>query len=139
MTRIVDSIAELVGNTPMLRLTPPAGGEGVEILAKLELLNPGGSIKDRPIREMLDAAAARGELLPGATVIEASSGNTGIALAMLAAGRGHPCVVVMPEDMSVERRWLMQAYGARVELTRKEDGMRGSMARAAAIAEQVQA
>lgn len=138
MTRIVDSIAELVGQTPMLRLAPPPGSAaGVEILCKLELLNPGGSIKDRPIREMLDAAARRGELQPGATVIEASSGNTGIALAMLAAGRGHPCVVVMPEDMSVERRWLMQAYGARVVLTPKAEGLRGSLVRAQAIAEEV--
>lgn len=140
MNRIVDSIAELVGQTPMLRLSAPAGSaDGVEILAKLELLNPGGSIKDRPIREILDAAAARGELAPGATVIEASSGNTGIALAMLAASRGHPCVVVMPEDMSVERRWLMSAYGARVELTRKNDGIRGSIARANALAETIAA
>ncbi|MCB9738309.1 MAG: PLP-dependent cysteine synthase family protein [Deltaproteobacteria bacterium] len=137
--RIVDRMDELIGMTPMLRLAAEAAAPEVEILAKLELLNPGGSIKDRPIREMLDAAAARGELAAGATVIEASSGNTGIALAMLAASRGHPCVVVMPEDMSVERRWLMQAYGARVVLTRKEDGMRGSLARATAIAEEVHA
>lgn len=133
MSRIVNHLSELIGGTPMLRLdrlTP----DGVELLAKLEFLNPGCSIKDRPMREILDAAQARGELRPGATLIEASSGNTGISLAMLAAERGYGCIVVMPEDMSVERRNLMRAYGARIELTAREAGMGGSMARARAFA-----
>lgn len=108
---------------------------GVELYAKCEFLNPGGSVKDRPIREMLNAAAARGELTPGATIIEASSGNTGISLAMLCAERGYACVVVMPEDMSIERRNLMKAYGARIVLTARERGMNGSMARARQIAD----
>ncbi len=135
---IVDAIDEVIGRTPLLRLPSPAGcAPGVQILAKLEFLNPGGSIKDRPVLSMLDAAAARGELRRGDTVIEASSGNTGIALAMLAAARGYLCVIVMPEDMSVERRYLMAAYGARVELTRKEDGIRGALQRAQAVAAEV--
>ena len=136
MTTTVDNLAELIGNTPLLRLSELAP-DGVELLAKCEFLNPGGSIKDRPIRQMLDAAEARGELPTGCTLIEASSGNTGISLAMLAAARGYKCVVVMPEDMSVERRNLMKAYGARIELTAKERGMGGSMARARQVADQI--
>ena len=138
MFKIVDTLSELIGQTPLLRLSrlaPP----GVEVLAKLEFLNPGGSIKDRPIREMLDAAERRGELRAGATLIEASSGNTGISLAMLAAERGYACVVVMPEDMSVERRQIMQAYGARIVLTPRRDGIGGSMARAREIAAEISA
>lgn len=134
MSRIVQSVAELIGNTPMLDLSGLAPA-GVELYAKCEFLNPGGSVKDRPIREMLNAAAARGELTPGATIIEASSGNTGISLAMLCAERGYACVVVMPEDMSIERRNLMKAYGARIVLTARERGMNGSMARARQIAD----
>lgn len=135
MTRIVDSIAALIGATPMLRLPTPTGAApGVELLAKLEFLNPGGSIKDRPILQMLDAAERRGELVGGTTLIEASSGNTGIALAMLGAARGYPVIVVMPEDMSIERRRLMAAYGARVELTPMHEGMRGAVERAREIA-----
>ena len=138
MSRIVDNLAELIGNTPLLRLSDLAPA-GVEVLAKCEFLNPGGSIKDRPIREMLDAAQERGDLQPGSTIIEASSGNTGIALAMVAAARGYPCMVVMPEDMSVERRNLMRAYGAKIELTSKERGMGGAMARARQLAESITA
>ena len=138
MSRIVDAVSELIGNTPMLRLHGLAD-PGVELLGKLELLNPGGSIKDRPIREMLDAGLANGSLSPGATLIEASSGNMGISLSMLAAERGHPCIVVMPEDMSVERRNLMRAYGARIELTSMKEGMRGSMARAREVADELRA
>ncbi len=134
MSRIVDSLADLIGNTPMLRLNRLAP-DGIELLAKAEFLNPGSSVKDRPIREMLDAAEARGDLRPGATLIEASSGNTGIALAMLAAERGYECIVVMPEDMSIERRNLMRAYGARIELTARQDGMGGSMTRTRQLAE----
>ena len=136
MARIVTSVSELIGSTPMIRLSD--ADAPVEILAKCELLNPGGSIKDRPIRQMLDAAEARGELSPGATVIEASSGNTGISLAMLCAERGYRCIVVMPEDMSVERRLLMSGYGARIVLTGKAHGMTGSLAKAREIAAEVQ-
>lgn len=132
---IHDRLSDLIGDTPLLRLhrlSPP----GVEILAKAEFCNPGGSIKDRPIREMLDAAEARGELKPGAVILEATSGNTGISLAMLCAERGYGCIVVMPEDMSLERRRILRAFGARVELTAKELGMAGAMARARELAAQ---
>ena len=137
MGGIVDNLSELIGDTPLLRLSHLAP-DGVELLAKCEFLNPGGSIKDRPIREMIAAAEARQELTPGTTLIEASSGNTGIALAMICAMKGYPCVVIMPEDMSIERRNLMRAYGAKIELTAKERGMGGSMARARQIAEEIQ-
>ncbi len=136
MSRIVKSMAELIGDTPLLDLSDLAPGD-VELYGKCEFLNPGGSVKDRPILEMLDRAEERGDIVPGATLIEASSGNTGIALAMICAERGYACIVVMPEDMSVERRNLMRAYGARIELTAKERGMGGSMARMRQIAEQL--
>ena len=122
---IVDRLSDLIGNTPTLRLSHLAPA-GVELFAKAEFLNPGGSIKDRPIREILDAAAARGELQPGGVLLEATSGNTGISLAMLCAERGYSCVLVMPEDMSMERRRILRAYGARVELTARELGMAGA-------------
>lgn len=130
---IVDRLTDLIGHTPVLRLQR-LGPPNVELLAKAEFLNPGGSIKDRPIREILDAAELRGELKPGAVLIEATSGNTGISLAMLCAERGYSCVLVMPEDMSIERRRILRAYGARVELTARELGMAGAMARAKELA-----
>lgn len=126
---IYDRLSDLIGHTPILRLNRLAPA-GVELLAKAEFMNPGGSIKDRPVREILDAAEARGELHPGAVLIEATSGNTGISLAMLCAERGYACIVVLPEDMSLERRRILRAYGARVELTPKEAGMIGAVARA---------
>ena len=130
---IYDTLSELIGNTPILRLHRLAPA-GVELLAKAEYFNPGGSIKDRPMREMLDSAEARGDLKKGTVIIEASSGNTGISLAMLCAERGYSCIVVLPEDMSVERRHILRAFGARVELTRKDLGMGGAMARARELA-----
>lgn len=133
---IVSRVSDLIGRTPLLRLEGLAP-EGTELLAKLEFFNPGGSIKDRPVRSMLDGAEARGELQPGATLIEASSGNTGISLAMLCAERGYRCVVVMPDDMSVERRKLMQAFGAKVFLTAAKDGVGGSMRRARQLADEL--
>lgn len=126
---IFDRISDCIGNTPLLRLaklSPP----GTELLAKAEFLNPGGSIKDRPVREIVDAAERRGELHSGTLILEATSGNTGIALAMLAAERGYTCIVCMPEDMSLERRKILKAFGARLELTPKELGMAGAVARA---------
>ncbi len=130
---IVDRLSDCIGNTPTLRLSHLAPA-GVELFAKAEFLNPGGSIKDRPIREILDAAHARGELQPDSVLVEATSGNTGISLAMLCAERGYACVLVMPEDMSLERRRILRAYGARVELTARELGMAGAVARAQALA-----
>lgn len=130
---VVDRLSDLIGNTPTLRLSHLAPA-GVELFAKAEFLNPGGSIKDRPMREILDAAEARGELRPGGVLLEATSGNTGISLAMLAAERGYSCVLVMPDDMSMERRRILRAYGARVELTPRELGMAGAVARARELA-----
>jgi cysteine synthase A len=136
---ILTRTSDLVGNTPLVRLHR-LQPDGVEVVAKVEFLNPGGSIKDRPVREMFDAAERRGVLRPGAVVIEATSGNTGISIAMLCAERGYGCVLVMPEDMSQERRRILKAYGARVELTPKDKGMAGAVQRArdlaAAVGEQ---
>jgi len=126
---IVDRVSDCIGNTPLVRLSGLAPA-GVDLIAKAEFLNPGGSIKDRPVREILDAAERRGELRPGAAIVEATSGNTGISIAMIAAERGYACILCMPEDMSVERRKILRAYGARVELTPKESGMAGAVARA---------
>jgi len=131
MGHISPSVFDCVGATPLVRLnrvgreTPRA-----EVCMKLEMKNPGGSLKDRPARAMILGAEARGELVPGSVIIEATSGNTGVSLAMLAAVRGYRCIVVMPEDMSLERRYLLRAYGAEVELTPKNRGMRGAVERA---------
>lgn len=127
---VVDDALGLVGRTPLVRLarlSPPGGGL---VYAKLEQHNPGGSIKDRAALAMVLAAERAGELRPGATIIEATSGNTGISLAMIAAVRGYRCVVVMPEDMSLERRYILRAYGAEVISTRADDGMTGAVERA---------
>ena len=131
---IYDGVFELIGKTPLVRLrklTPPGGAE---ICGKLESRNPGGSVKDRPAREMVRAALASGKLAPGATIVEATSGNTGISLAMLSAARGLRCVLVMPEDASMTRRLLLQSYGAELVLTPSEQGMAGAVAKAESVA-----
>lgn len=128
-----DALA-LIGGTPLVRLahlSPPDGGV---VHAKLEAKNPGGSIKDRAALSMVLLAEREGKLAPGSTIIEATSGNTGISLAMIAAVRGYGCVVVMPEDMSLERRHILRAYGAEIVLTSAEEGMAGAVARARALA-----
>lgn len=130
---IYDSVFELIGKTPLVRLGRLSPAGGAEVCGKLESQNPGGSVKDRPAREMLLAALAEGALAPGATVVEATSGNTGISLAMLAAARGLRCVLVMPEDSSMTRRLLLKSYGAELVLTRAELGMAGAVARAEKI------
>jgi cysteine synthase A len=124
-----DALA-LIGGTPLVRLArvSPAGG-GV-IYGKLESKNPGGSVKDRAAMAMVLLAEQQGFLQPGATIVEATSGNTGISLAMIAAVRGYRCIVVMPEDMSMERRYILRAYGAEIVLTSAEEGMTGAVARA---------
>jgi cysteine synthase A len=114
---IHDSIGGVIGGTPLVRLRRLSAAAGVELLAKLEAANPGGSVKDRIGRAMIEDAEARGVLGPGATIVEPTSGNTGIALAMIAAERGYRCVLTMPEAMSAERRALLAAYGAEVVLT----------------------
>ena len=114
---VSDSIFDTTGNTPLLRLTKIIGDLPAEILAKLEFFNPSGSIKDRILFRMVDAAERRGLLAPGMTIIEGSTGNTGISTAMTAAVKGYPCIIVMPEGMSIERQKAIQAYGARLILT----------------------
>lgn len=130
---IYDGVFELIGKTPLVRLVKLSPPGGAEICAKLESKNPGGSVKDRPALAMLLAAEQSGLLRPGATLVEATSGNTGISLAMLAAARGYRCVLVMPEDASMARRLLLQAYGAELILTDAVTGMAGAVARADAL------
>jgi cysteine synthase A len=127
---VVDDALELIGRTPLIklgRLSPPGGAS---LYGKLEAQNPGGSIKDRPALAMIAAAEKAGILGEGATIIEATSGNTGISLAMIAAVRGYRCVLVMPEDMSLERRYVLRAYGAEITLTPAQLGMTGAVERA---------
>lgn len=125
-----DGSLGLIGNTPLVRLSRLGPAEGAEVWAKAELLNPGGSVKDRPALAMIRAAEKEGKLAAGATVVEATSGNTGISLAMISALRGYKCMLVMPEDMSVERRYVLRAYGAEIVLTPATEGMSGAVARA---------
>lgn len=134
--RIAESAAELVGKTPLLRASRFAAAAGLHTapLLKLEYLNPTGSAKDRAALRMLEAAEAAGRLAPGATIIEPTSGNTGIALAALAAARGYKVILTMPETMSAERRRLLAAYGAEIVLTPGTDGMRGAIERAEVLA-----
>ena len=130
--QILGSILELIGNTPLveLRRIPPAG---TRIVVKVEAQNPSGSVKDRPALAMVEAAEASGELAEGSVVVEATSGNTGIALAMICAVRGYRCVLVMPEDMSVERRRILRAYGAELVITAADEGMAGAVTEAQSI------
>ncbi len=127
---IYDGVAALIGRTPLVRLKKLSPAGGAEVCAKLEGKNPGGSVKDRPALAMLLAAEESGAIAPGSTIVEATSGNTGISLAMLAASRGYRCVLVMPEDATVARRHLLRAYGAELVLTSAVDGMAGAVARA---------
>jgi cysteine synthase A len=131
--RIYDSVLDLIGRTPLVRLRRLSPPKGADVCGKLESLNPAGSVKDRPALQMILDAEARGEIAQGATIIEATSGNTGISLAMIAAVRGYRCVLVMPEDMSMARRQILHAYGAEVVLTPAEEGMAGAVERAEAM------
>lgn len=139
MAKIYTSADQLIGRTPLLELTRIQKQFGLEarILAKLELFNPAGSVKDRIAKAMIDEAESTGKLKPGATIIEPTSGNTGIGLASVAAARGYRLILVMPETMSVERRQLAKAYGAELELTEGTKGMKGAIARAQELAEQI--
>ena len=123
-----------VGNTPLVRLKRLGAGRGNTLLVKLEGNNPAGSVQDRPALNMIQRAAERGEIRPGDTLVEATSGNTGIALAMAAAMMGYRMVLVMPEHLSMERRWAMSAYGAELVLVSREAGMEGARDRAELIA-----
>jgi len=139
MARIAKNISELIGKTPLLELARYSAEQGLNtsLLAKLECFNPAGSVKDRIALSMLDDAEARGLLTPGSTIVEPTSGNTGIGLAAVAAARGYRVVLTMPETMSVERRNLLRAYGAELILTEGALGMKGAIARAEALAEEI--
>jgi cysteine synthase A len=126
------TILETIGNTPHVRITR-LFGDGAEVWIKQERANPGASIKDRIALAMVEDAEASGKLKPGGTIVEPTSGNTGIGLAMVAAVKGYKLILVMPESMSIERRRLMLAYGATFDLTPKEKGMKGAIARAEEI------
>ncbi len=132
-SHIVDNVLALIGNTPLVRLARLSPAGGADVCAKLEAVNPAGSVKDRTALAMVQAAEAQGLLKKGSTIIEATSGNTGISLAMIAAVKGYRCVVVMPEDMSMARRHVLKAYGAEVVLTSAVDGMTGAVERAEAL------
>ena len=137
MANIYTSADQLIGKTPLLELTQIEKSEGLnaKILAKLEYFNPAGSVKDRIAKAMIDDAEAKGILKTGSTIIEPTSGNTGIGLASVAAARGYRIIIVMPETMSVERRQLMKAYGAELVLTEGAKGMKGAIAKAEELAE----
>lgn len=128
MARIYSDITQVFGNTPLVTLRNVTDGAGATVLAKLEFYNPSASVKDRLGVAIVDAAEKSGELTPGGTIIEATSGNTGIALAMVGAARGYKTVLVMPESMSTERKMLLKAYGAELILTPASEGMKGAVA-----------
>lgn len=137
--QIYNGFSELVGNTPLLRLNQFAKRRGAraEILAKLEYFNPAGSVKDRIAVQMINDAETEGRLAPGGTIIEPTSGNTGIGLAAVAASRGYQLILTMPETMSIERRKLVAAYGAKVVLTPGEQGMKGAISKAEQLAQEI--
>ncbi len=132
---IYKSLTELIGSTPLLSLKPQEG-QLANIVAKLEYFNPGGSVKDRIARAMIEDAEERGLLKPGATIIEPTSGNTGVGLAWVGTSKGYRVVLTMPDTMSLERRNLLRAYGAELVLTPGAEGMKGAIAKAAELKEQ---
>jgi cysteine synthase A len=137
--KIYDSITETIGNTPLVRTKRMAkeAGSKADILLKLEFFNPLSSVKDRIGVSMIEDLEARGQIKPGTTLIEPTSGNTGIALAFVAAAKGYPLILVMPESMSMERRKMLLLLGARLELTPAAQGMRGAVARAQELAKEI--
>ena len=139
MKKIVNSVLELVGDTPMVELERLGRDAGAvaRVVAKVELFNPAGSVKDRVALAMVERAEADGTLRPGATIIEPTSGNTGVGLALVSALKGYRLILTMPETMSVERRRLVAAYGAQVVLTPGAEGMKGAIARAQALREEI--
>ena len=140
MGKIIHNANELIGNTPLLELhnyTKAVQIDDVTILAKLEYYNPAGSVKDRDALAMIEDAEKKGELKPGATIIEPTSGNTGIGLAAVAAAKGYRTILTLPETMSMERRSLLRAYGAEIELTEGKKGMKGAIERAEELRKEI--
>ena len=139
MGKIYNGMEELVGNTPLVRLThiEEKYDLKVRLLAKMEYLNPAGSVKDRVAKEMIAQAEADGRLKPGATIIEPTSGNTGIGLAAIGAVKGYRTIIVLPDTMSVERRNIMKAYGANIVLSDGKLGMKGAIAKANELKESI--
>ena len=136
MAKIVQSITELIGDTPLVRLNRLVPEGSAEIYVKLEYQNPGASVKDRIAISMIEVAEQEGKLKPGDTIVEPTSGNTGIGLAMVAAAKGYKAILVMPETMSVERRNLLRAYGAELVLTPGSEGMNGAVRKAEELAQE---
>jgi cysteine synthase A len=130
MGKVYGNVSELVGRTPLVRLNRLTEGLDAQVLVKLEFYNPAHSVKDRIGVAIIDAAEASGELKPGGTIVEATSGNTGIALAMIGAARGYKVILTMPETMSTERRVMLRAFGAEIVLTPGSEGMAGAVAKA---------
>ena len=133
MSKIAKSVLETVGRTPLVEISSRLNAGGARVLAKVEFFNPGGSVKDRIAVAMIEAAEREGRLAPGATIVEPTSGNTGVGLAWVAAVKGYHLVLTMPETMSVERRKLAAAYGAEIVLTPGAEGMKGAIAKAREI------
>ena len=139
MTKIATQLTQLVGNTPLLELSAYNQSKNLAatIIGKLEYFNPAGSVKDRVALAMIEAAERDGTLTPGATIIEPTSGNTGVGLAFVSAVKGYKLILTMPDSMSIERRNLVKAYGATVDLTPGKDGMKGAIARANELKSQI--
>lgn len=136
MTKIVHSIVELIGDTPIVKLNKLVPAASAEVYLKLEFFNPGSSVKDRIALSMIEAAEKDGSLKPGDTIVEPTSGNTGIGLAMVGAAKGYKVIVIMPDTMSIERQKLMKAYGAELILTPGAEGMKAAIAKATELAAQ---
>lgn len=136
MARIVNSVVDLIGQTPIVKLNRIGDENSADVYLKLEYMNPGSSVKDRIALAMIEAAEESGDLKEGDTIIEPTSGNTGIGLAMVAAAKGYPAILVMPETMSMERRNLLRAYGADLVLTPGPEGMKGAIAKAEELAKE---
>lgn len=136
MTKIYNSILDTIGDTPIVKLRNLPSEDMAQVYVKVESFNPGGSVKDRIALRMIEDAEKIGKLKDGMTIIEPTSGNTGIGLAMVGAAKGYPVILVMPETMSIERRKLMQAYGAKLVLTPGTEGMKGAIAKAKELAEE---